>query len=225
MYFLELQDRLTALLRTRTRNGETSERRLARLTGVSQPHIHNVLKGARILSPRAADQVLRRLGMTILDLLPPGLPSPGPCPHCGSLSRYVEVPVLDGWLGPGLPLPRGTTDLESHPFPRAFVASLERAVVVRLAPDPQMGALIQENDLILLDRAHARRLYVDPQALYVVNHQGVGLIRRLQLAGERGLRLCGAPSSPERQVEVLSLEGKHLLDVIKARVAWIGRYL
>ena len=38
-------------LRTRIQNGELTERSLARLTGISQPHIHNVLKGAKILSP------------------------------------------------------------------------------------------------------------------------------------------------------------------------------
>jgi hypothetical protein len=33
------------MLRERVMNGEISERRLAQLTGISQPHMHNVLKG------------------------------------------------------------------------------------------------------------------------------------------------------------------------------------
>ena len=51
MDFRELQIRLVAVLKSRLKNGELSERRMAHLTGISQPHIHNVLKGVRILSP------------------------------------------------------------------------------------------------------------------------------------------------------------------------------
>lgn len=69
MYFEILHARLAASLRERVRNGELTERGLARLLGLSQPHVHHVLKGARTLSPRTADAVLRRLGLTAADLL------------------------------------------------------------------------------------------------------------------------------------------------------------
>jgi hypothetical protein len=71
MTFRDLQDRLTANLRERVRSGETTERSLARLTQVSQPHIHNVLKGKKVLSTDMADQVMRHLRMDLLDLLDP----------------------------------------------------------------------------------------------------------------------------------------------------------
>ena len=45
----ELRGRLVLRLRDMVRNGELTERALARTTGVSQPHIHNVLKGKREL--------------------------------------------------------------------------------------------------------------------------------------------------------------------------------
>lgn len=69
MNFQELQRRLTTLLRERIRSGELTERRLARVTGVSQPHIHNVLKGKRLFSIDTADAVLYGLQLDILDLL------------------------------------------------------------------------------------------------------------------------------------------------------------
>lgn len=69
--FQELQRRLTAHLRERIRNGELTERSLARVTGISQPHIHNVLKGKRGFSAETADAVLRVLKLNILDLLEP----------------------------------------------------------------------------------------------------------------------------------------------------------
>ena len=72
MTFDDLRTRLIDNLRLRVRSGEVTERSLARLTGVSQPHLHHVLKGKRQLSLETADLILRRLHMDVLDLLPPG---------------------------------------------------------------------------------------------------------------------------------------------------------
>lgn len=72
MDFRELQRRLNAHLRERVRHGEITERGLARMTGVSQPHIHNVLKGKRVFSLATADAVLHRLHLDLLDLIEPG---------------------------------------------------------------------------------------------------------------------------------------------------------
>lgn len=67
--FQQLLDRLKAWLNLQVRNGALTERGLARRVGMSQSHIHNVLKGARILTPATADRILKGLGMTLLDLL------------------------------------------------------------------------------------------------------------------------------------------------------------
>ena len=69
MTFHDLQQRLIEDLRQRVRSGEVTERSLARVTGVSQPHMHNVLKGIRLLSVDTADQILRNLDMDLLDLI------------------------------------------------------------------------------------------------------------------------------------------------------------
>jgi len=225
MDFQQLQIRLVAVLKSRLRNGELSERRMAHLTGISQPHIHNVLKGVRILSPRAADRILHCFEMTVADLLRPEESPDGLCTRCSGSDRFAEVPVLDAWLGPGLPLPRESTSLESHPFPRPFVASLERPLVVRLAPDALMGALFRESDLALLDRAPSKRLLMEPGGLYVVSRDGEGLVRRLRWAGPRDLLLVAASGDGREHIELLSLDGSHPLDVVKAKVVWIGRYL
>lgn len=71
MYFADFHHRLLAHLRARLECGELTERRLARLAGLSQSHLHNVLKGARRLSNELADQILRHLRITLLDLLTP----------------------------------------------------------------------------------------------------------------------------------------------------------
>ena len=69
MNFEDLHLRLTEYLRELVRSGELTERGLARITGVSQPHIHNVLKGKRLLSLQMADEILHRLRLDLTDLL------------------------------------------------------------------------------------------------------------------------------------------------------------
>ena len=71
MTFLDLQERLLDHLRQRVRSGVATERGLARLAGISQPHFHNVLKGKRILSIEKADEVLRHLQIDVLHLIEP----------------------------------------------------------------------------------------------------------------------------------------------------------
>jgi transcriptional regulator with XRE-family HTH domain len=74
MYNLDLEElhrRLVAYLQETVRNGTITERRLARITGVSQPHIHQVLKGTKFFSMATAGQILRSLHNDLLDFLEP----------------------------------------------------------------------------------------------------------------------------------------------------------
>ena len=67
--FAALQTRLIRFVNLRIQNGDFTERGLARLLGISQSQIHNVLKGARKLTPELADHLMRRFDMSVLDLL------------------------------------------------------------------------------------------------------------------------------------------------------------
>ena len=69
MDFQELERRFVEHLRDRIRSGELTERRLARMAGISQPHVHNVLKGKRVFSPHMADRLLHVLHLDLLDLI------------------------------------------------------------------------------------------------------------------------------------------------------------
>src|SRR5260370_16450130 len=66
--FRDAEERLVAQVRTRMRNGELTERALARRLGVSQSHINNVLRGRRNLSHELADSILKFLHYSLLDL-------------------------------------------------------------------------------------------------------------------------------------------------------------
>jgi Helix-turn-helix len=67
--FACLEARLLRYLRDMIRKGEITERSLARITGISQPHLHNVLKGKRLLSTEKADRILSHLRLDLRTFL------------------------------------------------------------------------------------------------------------------------------------------------------------
>lgn len=70
--FEALLGRLIFAVNLRIKNGEYTERGLARILGISQPQMHNVLKGARTLHTDLADRLLWKLGISVLHLFDEG---------------------------------------------------------------------------------------------------------------------------------------------------------
>jgi transcriptional regulator with XRE-family HTH domain len=66
-----LQARLIVFVNNRIKNGDFTERGLARVLGISQPQLHNVLKGARRLHPDLADRLMGKFGIDVRDLIQP----------------------------------------------------------------------------------------------------------------------------------------------------------
>ena len=74
--FSVLLDRLLDTVLLRLNNGDITERSLARVVGISQPQMHNVLKRKRRLQPELADRLLAQFELDISDLLAAeGLPT------------------------------------------------------------------------------------------------------------------------------------------------------
>ena len=69
MNFQDLHDRLADYIVEQVRHGELTERGLARRAGISQPHLHNILKRKRFFSLQSADLVMHELGLSVLDLI------------------------------------------------------------------------------------------------------------------------------------------------------------
>jgi transcriptional regulator with XRE-family HTH domain len=223
--FEVLQNRLVTAVRMRVRGGELTERRLARLIGLSQPHLHNVLKGVRSLSPEVADRILRELKISLLDLCDAAELSAHLSASSPGDSSCREVPVLEGWLGPGHRFPAVLSSAERYPFPARQLRALTRPVVAVLAGDPAMASALSERDLVLLDLSEQRRTDIDAGSFYAVEFEGQGLIRWVRL-GARCIYLVSADSftNPAQWVQV-PLTGWHILEVVKARVVWIARSL
>jgi plasmid maintenance system antidote protein VapI len=66
--FYTLLEQLRARVIARIAQGDVTERALARQAGISQPHLHNILKGVRGLTPDVADRLMLALKWRLKDL-------------------------------------------------------------------------------------------------------------------------------------------------------------
>jgi hypothetical protein len=216
MLFVELRSSLIAVLRARVRNGELTERGLARLVGVSQPHIHNVLKGVRALSPELSDQILQHLRMSLLDLIERERIE-AHLNFGAATGDYVYVPVLRGRIGPGFPWPTQTAEDDRLPFGASQVASIPHPVASRLAQDARMGDAFSDGDIALLDQSARARTEIDPAAYYVVKSGSGGVIRRIQVAD--GMLYLISEDCAQRSTgwQRIPLEGRQLTQLLRAR--------
>jgi transcriptional regulator with XRE-family HTH domain len=203
--------RLVSHIRYRVSNGEISERSLARLTGISQPHINNVLKGKRVLSAQMADQIMACLHIDLTDLLKSGAEDPkmlGPnCIECRG------VTLLDGWIGPNHRFPR-TAGRQQYPFPASDVDRLEKPLAARLAPDPLRTATLGGRGVVLLDCSEQARLSPDRGSYFALDLAGGGTIGLIRRAG-RHLNLL---SLDDNTWHCTQLPDGDPLEIIKGRV-------
>jgi transcriptional regulator with XRE-family HTH domain len=220
MDFRSLQLRLVAHIRARVSNGEISERSLARLTGISQPHIHNVLKGTRLLSTSMSDQILQRLRIDLVDLLTAGEGGATQRREPADAAACRMVALLDGWIGRDYPYPQAA-GRERYPFPAADAERLEAPVAARLAPDPLRAAIFGGRGVVLLDRSERVRLDPDEDGYFALDLGGggtIGLVRRAKRKLYLWVRLAEVWQS-------LPLPDRDPLDVIQGRVILVVRRL
>ena len=217
MFFGVLHTRLVATLQERVHGGMLTERGLARRSGISQPHIHHVLKGARTLSARSADRILAELGLNVLHLLEPE--------ELEALLGLRGVPVLEGFLGPGQALTGKASRTERYPFPAADLKGIESPIVSRLAPDPHMAGLFASGSRALLDRAETQRRNPAPGSLYQVALEGQGRLPYDRDAGSRLFLMAHDGQHDPSAWHSISLADRNILDVVQAKVIWIGRRL
>src|SRR5262249_1706835 len=149
----DLQAALLDTLRTRVRNGALTERGLARLVGVSQPHMHNVLKGHRFLSQDLADRILQGLNLSVFDLLDRDRLADYLNAKRPLIPECVYVPVLSGVLGPGHAWPANIDKHQRFALPASQASGIKNAVVVTLAEDVRMQNVVSSGDFALLDQS------------------------------------------------------------------------
>lgn len=216
MYFLELHGRLIHMAKQRVRAGLVTERGLAKLCGLSQPHIHNLLKDIRSLTPRSADMLLRGLGLTIPDLLW------APTEEEGSETR--SIPVVRTAVGPG-----PAADFGVHrgymPLPTALVKDSIEPLLVRLAPDLALPRVFKANDLVLLDQNRISRNAPTAGSYWVIADGG-GLRLRYLRVEKAGLFVLREIDEEHRDGwHPFAVKAENVSDFVRARAVWIGREL
>jgi hypothetical protein len=221
MSFEMLKRRLLGHLRARIQNGELSERSLARLSGISQPHIHNVLKGGKTLSPKLEDKILATLKISILDLFSMEELSMQ-LNNGGSLNRYRALNVLDGLLGPGFPMPTQASHGEMHPVECSLLGDVSHPQLSRLGADPEMAPFVNLNQLVLLDYSETARLTPKPDMYYATSIGGSGVIRILIKEGPRLFAATEHTRDTRERWQELPVAADPL-SIVKARVVWLHR--
>ena len=218
MRFDDFQKLLVTSLKARVRNGEFTERGLAKAIGVSQPHIHNILKGFRTLSPGVGDQILQKLNLSLIDLLDPEHAARALDFSASPAGHYSWVKVLDGRLGPFHPWPTESSSTERFPISYAKLAGLLHPIVVRTARDQAMEPLFAANDIALLDQAAASRTEIHTDSLYVLKRGDHGLIRRLRLVANSLYIVAETQLYKPAEWERISMVNLDITHIVRARV-------
>jgi hypothetical protein len=133
MLFGDLRDALLEYVRARVRNGQLTERGLARLTGISQPHMHNLLKGIRTMSSETGDRILFQLRLSALDLVDPQILRRHEHSDRLDNSAHSYLPILSGCIGPAHPWPTTISSYERFPVRQSVVTRMFQPVVVKVA--------------------------------------------------------------------------------------------
>jgi hypothetical protein len=210
----ELYERLVEVARQRVRAGDVSERGLSRMCGISQPHMHNVLKSIRALSSASANRLMGALGVTV----------PGLVWHAqgGDDWSVSIVPMVRNRIGPGI-----DSDLAAcsgcMPFPARIIEPLMDPVVAKIGADLVLPSMVAANDFILLDRNPELRSRPQGNSCWVVAEPSGLRIRYVKLDGTKVYLANQATVGNPSQWESISLRGRNITDIVKARIVWIWR--
>jgi hypothetical protein len=223
--YQDVQLKLLAYVRSQITNGEFTERGFARLIGISQPHVHNVLKGVRKLSPNIFDLALKYFHLSLLDLIPSTeleahLRSRRPPRH------FAEVPFLQTPVGPGMPWAAALNPRNTHPLPFPSGHAPANLVMASLIADPSMQSTLGSSDIALLDTSPIRPSTLAPQGLFVVERgteAGIEAVLRYIRPGAHGYYLAtDSTLDTPADWEPFPVAASELVTAVKARVRWIG---
>lgn len=208
MTFRGLIEELRETMREQVRNGYMTERNLARLTGVSQPQLHNVLKGIRVLTPELADQIMRVTGILLSELGHQINAGTGTQSADAIPKRHPRPAVIPGFLS-GI-IPFGT--MQSPAF-------------ISLTDDPRMSPRFQASDVVLFEESAIARTELDSSAAYLVNYDGRLLVRYVRMGGKRLYLVAEDSLADPLRWDFVSIRDGNILEIVRGRIVWICRQM
>lgn len=210
MYFDSLRRRLIEQVRGAIHAGEVTERGLAVQIGISQPHLHNILKGVRALTPELADRLLGRLHLSVSDLME-DLPVHG---HIKA-DPTRRIPFLQSKSLADARWPVFVSAM--YAVPSSLVHGMEQPVVAELPFEAAMSPLILKGDLGLVEAGRVVDAGLAVDGLYVVSAGDSTAVRWVR-AGARCLYL-----SHEQNFDKPAAWLKALLQPSQWRTLLVGR--
>lgn len=222
MTFQDAQLRLLAYVRERIHNGDLTERGFARSIGISQPHAHNVLKGARKLSSKISDSILRLFHISMVDLASLDELEANLQKRRAQQSA-AQLAFLESLIGPGQRWPTEINWQDRYPLPLAATMAREGLAMARLAPDSSMDRTLANADIAILDTSERARSEISPEGLYAIERAGEVLIRYLRPGASGHYLVTDATVNQPEQWERIIVNRVELLAMVRARVLWLGR--
>jgi transcriptional regulator with XRE-family HTH domain len=216
----EIQRRLLETLRERVQNGELTERGLARSAGISQPHVHNVLKGVRNLSLELIDLVLKSLDCSVLDLCTLEELTGKLQRVCAVPEPMFDLPFIYSIIGPGQSWADGVDWQDRNPVPCAVGGMGQNLVLARLSTDIDMRHSTVGNNIAVLDLSEFQGYSSD--TVYVIDRGYDAVLRHIRPGFAKVYLVADANLEyPERWEAVSTRLGT--ASVVRARVCWFGK--
>jgi hypothetical protein len=221
--FEGLLRRLLHVVEQRVRNGETTERALAREIQVSQPHMHNICSGHRALTTDVGDDLLAHFDLSLLDLcaddeifhhlMSRGRPG----------RRSLAVPLLRGRLGPGWPFPDPAL-IDDWVSVRSVPGEpLRTPVLVAISDDSSLPSEFQgSGKTALLECAPEARIRIARDGWYAVRTSEGEAIRQLRKVTAGLLILRQTTLFEEHRPGEPPISFAQQLRFVRGQVRWIG---
>ena len=178
---------------------------MARSTGVSQPHLHNILKGIRSLPPDLADQLLVLAGLSLPNLMGmrqfPDESAAGAHPAKAS---HGNSPLMEIFL------PKSGDSASNFP-------------AYQLPPDSVMEPRFRGGDIVYYHHGARDRSSLNAQSAYLVNYHDRVLVRYLRMGGQRLYLASEETLHDPVRWDYVSLADRHILEIVRGRIVWICR--
>ena len=164
------------------------------------------------MSPEAADRLMRAMDITIPQVLWSG----------GGVdaTQTGAIPLLRARIGPG-----STASFDAFrgyvPLPAGLINGLTEPVTAYLAADLALPPDFRAGDLVLLDRNSAMRRDPAARSGFIVA-ENAGLRVRYVRRARSSLEVASLPEF-SGDWQTISLQGRDILDIVRARIVWIGR--
>lgn len=153
MDFERLLNALLGELNRRVHNGLITERGLARVAGLSQPHVHHILSGKRRLTAPVADRLMAAASIDLGDLMATQITrhaTAGQARETLGTELSLLVPMLVGTIGPGFVAPVEAKQPQAIPVPGSLIPPGSRLCAARVGHDVRIEGLFAAGDVVII---------------------------------------------------------------------------